>query len=210
MTTVTTIREMADQAKTWFRRALWDEDEEVSMERHSSVSADIPRITITAPAFHRLKRYIDLCQTEIAGLGKMRRLEDGSIEIYDIFSLPQRATPGSAVIESEVIADYMFRMIERGEDTSELGVWWHSHVEMGASWSGIDTAMANTFQSAEYLVGILGNRRHDFICRLDIYRPFRIWSERLPLRCPDLEKIDDDIRKEIKSHLSGEGDWHEK
>lgn len=171
----------------------------------ASIEFDQPRILIRSKPFQRLTRFIDLCPTEIVGLGKMRWLGT-DIEIYDIFTLPQSADPASAHIEPDAVAECVTKMVENDEPTEDLSVWWHSHVKGSSWWSSIDTNMAETFR-ADVLVGILGNQQHEFTCRLDIYKPIRVRLTDLPLICPENDLIDEEVIAEIKQNVRKIHGW---
>lgn len=169
------------------------------------VEMEVPKVHISREAMYKLQRYIDFCPIEIAGLGKSKNVGD-AIEVYDIFSLPQVATGGSAEIDIDTIAEYITGAVERGEPTEDIKVWWHSHVGFGAHWSGIDIRMANAF-STGYMVGILGNKQYDFVCRVDVYKPFRVTALDIPLNCPELERIDKAIQDEIEQNVRHGDGW---
>lgn len=199
MTTTTTIIKLLTLSQALFQRSLHNIPKGGQRHMAKVVMNAVPAVHITREAFHRLRRYITLCPTEIAGLGKMRRIGN-DVEIYEIFTLPQVATAGSAVIEPEAIANYLTRMAETEEPTEHLSVWWHSHADFGCHWSGVDMKMSDSF-STDFMVGILGNRQYQFTCRVDIYQPFRLEIVDLPLVCPEIEVIDEEIRAEINAHV---------
>lgn len=199
---------MITRAITKFRQVVCEISKEATREREegqmAKVEMDFPKILITKEAYYCLTRFIDLCPTEIVGLGLAHEVEEGVLEIYDIFILPQIASGASAVIDTDAIAEYVTEMALTGKPTQDLIVWWHSHAEMGSFWSRVDRQMADTFKTGS-MIGILGNHRHQFICRLDLYKPYRVRATDLSLSCPELEAIDLKIQGEIAQKVRNYG-----
>jgi hypothetical protein len=86
----------------------------------------IPRIFITAPAFERLKLYIDLCPFEVGGLGMVENRE-GDFFVTSISLIRQRASDADTQLDPEAVADHLLRILQEAGDLSAVRLWWHSH-----------------------------------------------------------------------------------
>jgi hypothetical protein len=138
-----------------------------------------PRILIAAPAFRRLQLYIDFCPFEVGGLGSVEAFGDDLL-VTSVFLIRQRATGSDVELDPQAIADHLLRILGEGKDPSSLRVWWHSHVEGSTLWSSTDEQAIEGMQ-IDRLVSIVGNKRHEFACRLDEFAPRRRTHDRLPL-----------------------------
>jgi hypothetical protein len=81
-------------------------------------------------------------------------------------------------------------------------VWWHSDAEAPILWSETDEQTIATLQ-IDQLVSIVGNKRREFGCRLDLFPPKRFALDRLPLlplpgQTPDYELS---LRGQISAEL---------
>lgn len=161
------------------------------------------RITITRKAFLKMKYYIEACPIELSGLGKVREYmaprvqrededdwsynflkwkkkeierpaEERVYEIYDIELLDNTATGTHATMSPETLARFMQKKMRKNQSIKDYKVWWHSHVDFDAFFSGIDTGTIEQSTEFPYLISIVGNKRGKFLCRFDTYSPERI------------------------------------
>ena len=171
------------------------------MEPREPERGRLPRVFIAAQALRRLKLYIDLCPFEVGGLGTVeRRGED--LLVADIFLIRQRASHSDTELDPQAVAEHLLRTIQEGKDPSSLRLWWHSHAEADITWSDTDENTIEAFQ-IEQLVSIVGNKRHEFGCRLDRFSPKRLTLDKLPL-IPAPDGLPDDeafLRKQIMAEL---------
>ncbi len=142
-------------------------------------SGGIPRIFISAQAFRRLKLYIDLCPFEVGGLGTVEPFGENLL-VADIVLLRQRASDSDTELDPQAVADHLLQILQAEGDLSALRLWWHSHAESDISWSKTDEKTIETLQ-IDQLVSIVGNKRHEFGCRLDQFSPKRLTLHALPL-----------------------------
>ncbi len=161
----------------------------------------IPRILIAAEAFQRLKLYIDLCPSEVGGLGTVGQLETDLL-VTSISLIGQRASDADTELDPEAVADHLLRILQQAGDLSAVRLWWHSHAEGQIFWSKIDE---ETIQSLHIdpLLSIVGNKRHEFRCRMDLFSPDRITLDSLPLLpLPnDRPAEPDSLRREVVAEL---------
>lgn len=162
-------------------------------------------IFITPFAFQKLKLYIELCPAEISGLGVVEPSGDQFI-VTDVFILPQRVTASDTELNPEHLCDFLSHYIAQGRDPASLRVWWHSHGENDLYWSVTDHDTIEAFPG-EYIISIVGNKKGEFLCRLDVSSPSREAFEGLNLvpleeqrmESPyDLETLRQTIQREIR------------
>jgi len=137
------------------------------------------RILIIPSALAKLKLYISLSPTEVSGLGRMEVSKEGPI-IADVFLLPQTSSASETELDPEDLLAFLSRLVQEGQDPSPFKVWWHSHGDLDLEWSAVDEATIETFGS-DVLVSVVGNRRGEFRCRLDLFQPARKVLDGLPL-----------------------------
>ncbi|MBI3989790.1 MAG: hypothetical protein HY347_09255 [candidate division NC10 bacterium] len=137
------------------------------------------RILIAPSALAKLKGYIALSPMEVSGLGRMEVSQEGPI-ITDVFLLPQTSSWSETELDPEALLAFLEQLVAEGQDPAAFTVWWHSHGDLELEWSEVDEATIETFGS-EALVSVVGNRRGEFRCRLDLFQPERKVLDSLPL-----------------------------
>ena len=92
------------------------------------------------------KKVIDYAQasydefkSEIGGFMVAEIDKDGDYIISKPEILEQTVTGGTTEMDKVAVADYYVKAcMEHGKDVRFI--WWHSHADMGAFWSGTDTS----------------------------------------------------------------------
>jgi hypothetical protein len=158
-----------------------------------------PDITIKDDVYRRLKAYADLCDNEISALGSVR-IEENRILIEDVFLFDQVVTGSSTDISTTAIANFITDYIKKGKDPSVLKFWWHSHARMGVFWSGTDTGTIDRF-SSDWMISMVSNKNGDIKVRVDVFEPFRMYMDDLPLLVEYDKSMNDAIRKEINQKV---------
>jgi len=171
------------------------------MEALGREQGKIPRVFIPPQALQRLKLYIELCPFEVGGLGTVEAFGEDLL-VADLFLIRQRASDSDTELDPQAVADHLLRTIQEGKDPSSLRLWWHSHAEADTTWSGTDEKTIEALQ-IEHLVSIVGNKRHEFRCRLDRFLPKRLTLDGLPLIPAADAKPDDEgsLRRQVMAEL---------
>ena len=149
------------------------------MDRAGPEQAKAPRVLIAPQALQRLKLYIDLCPFEVSGLGTVEPSREDLL-VTNLFLIRQRASDSDTELDPQAVAEYLLQTVREGKDPAALRVWWHSHAEADVTWSDTDERTIAGLQ-IEQLVSIVGNKRHQFRCRLDHFSPRRVTADGLPL-----------------------------
>jgi hypothetical protein len=111
---------------------------------------------------------------EINGFGYIDRYGN-DFQLEDVFILKQTVSAGHAENEPEDISDHMTHLLQNGGDPGRIRFQWHSHVHMGAYFSGVDTGNIDRY-NGEWMLSLVANKFGQFSARLDVYRPFRVWT----------------------------------
>lgn len=130
---------------------------------------------ITRWAEDKLWTFIDSVFTEIGGFGYIRKDDEGDLIWYETFVIPQIVS-GASVDYSDESLNYA---IDKAQKDGVLGqpdhhwMMWHSHANMGAYWSQTDEDdqidMMRRNAGLPHLFSFVGNRKHEYKMRLDIF-----------------------------------------
>lgn len=132
-------------------------------------------VTLTSDVWERMKAYVDLCNEEISGLGKVERDGD-NFRIVDIALFEQTVSAAHSDITAEALAKFQVELIRKNESLEDWNFWWHSHAKMGVFFSGTDTGTIDSSTEFKYLVSLVTNHKHEFTARVDIYEPVRMYK----------------------------------
>lgn len=83
-----------------------------------------------------IKYIVDKCDKEVSGIGIVEVI-NGQLVVTRQFLLEQEVGPAHTDLDAAAIAKIEFSLLQQGIDAM-LCFWWHSHVNMGAFWSGQD------------------------------------------------------------------------
>lgn len=117
-----------------------------------------PVITICPVAEGMIREWVDLCDKEISGLGKVIQRPDGSLHVSKVYLLEQEVTSVETELDDEAVATLLY---ETRMDEGEMTFWWHSHVNMNTDWSGTDYDTMIQFGSKGALISAVYNKRGD-------------------------------------------------
>lgn len=133
-------------------------------------------------AYKKFRAYVNLMDYEISGFGKVHK-EGENLIVDDIRIFAQTVNGGhtenwATAQSGEGYRKFWDDLAVEGEDFSKWRLWWHSHVNMNASFSGTDdkTIDGYDFEQAEdnWLLSIVTNKQGKLFCQLDVYQPFRM------------------------------------
>ncbi|MBI4142969.1 hypothetical protein HY480_03790 [Candidatus Uhrbacteria bacterium] len=141
----------------------------------------IPTIEITEAALRKIYAYIHGFPLEISGFGRIAEVRPGVFRITDAFLVRQDHASGAHVTITEGFAEFCAAELTADRSIEDVRFWWHSHVDMEAFWSATDDGTASTI-GTDWLVSFVGNKRHEFRVRVDVYKPMHIVFDNLPLR----------------------------
>ncbi len=134
------------------------------------------KLYLTNYARKKLRYYVELCEDEISGFGKLDvKIIDGDryLVMTDLVIFKQVCTAAHSTIDDEALGKFLYEQTKAGEDLSKWKIWWHSHAKMDAFFSSIDTATIEKSTEFPYLVSLVSNHEGDIVARLDLFDPVR-------------------------------------
>lgn len=131
---------------------------------------------------NKIDLWVQMAKGEISGFGLARPLQKGVGFLVSKVFLPFQEC-GSADTEANPaqVAAFMAECLEKGIDTGEIRFWWHSHQHMGVFWSGTDTTQIDDFKADSFYLSAVFNKKGEVKARIDLYKPFRIAIDDVPL-----------------------------
>ncbi|HVX24569.1 MAG TPA: hypothetical protein VG992_04505 [Candidatus Saccharimonadales bacterium] len=137
-----------------------------------------PRVQIPATVWQKMMAYILNCPTEVNGFGYVEA-RGSTLVITDVFILDQVASAAHVETDQLALAAHMEVMRQAGREPSQLRFQWHSHVNMEAYFSGVDTGNIDEWLG-DWLISLVANKRGEYSCRLDVLRGLRVGVEVTP------------------------------
>lgn len=145
---------------------------------------------ITQFALHKIEYFTLLAPGEVSGLGIVEE-KAGEFKINDVYLFRQTNNAAYTEMHPEDIARFVGDIVRAGREDliSKFKFWWHSHAKIGVMWSGTDEETINTL-SDEYSFSLVTNKRKEYLVRCDIYKPFRITLNNVPLIVEEQEDLE--------------------
>jgi hypothetical protein len=168
-------------------------------ERTTALAAEGPVVEIVPAVFARLQAYVQESPGEISGFGLIC-VEDGNLVVDDIFIAPQHCSAASTAIADGDLDRFLSDLLERGGDPGRLHLYWHSHADMDVFWSDTDVhTLESAFPQAEWVLGLVTNRRGELKTCLYVYAPVPLRLYDLPVRL----HLGAELREQIRAEIAG-------
>ena len=137
------------------------------------------RVRIDADAMERIWHWTDLAAGEFSCLGTVT--DDvivGDVQLFD-----QICTAASTELDQEALAKFLVTH----QQPERVRAWIHSHGRLGVFWSQQDEACIDGLANEACLISIVVNKKREWKARIDVWQPFRLTFDDLPLeiRLPD-------------------------
>jgi hypothetical protein len=87
--------------------------------------------------------------------------------IEDVFILEQVNSGAFTSVNEEALSKFLVDVVRKGGNPENYNFWWHSHVNMGTFWSGVDDATAIRLSQGHELISIVFNKRGEMRARWD-------------------------------------------
>ena len=147
-------------------------------------------VFFTQETFNQVFAYVDSTGIEISGIGRVKREVVGNkiyFTVHEVFLLPQRNTSTTTHLDPEELSKFLIKRVQDNLPVKDIKLWWHSHVNMAAFWSGTDNACCDAFalegqETENWFLSIVVNKSRELRCRLDIYKPERVIVDDLPVK----------------------------
>ena len=161
------------------------------------------KLYLSPHAYRQITAYTALCDLEISGLGRATYDEkEEEFTLHEIVILSQEVTGGTTDLDEEAIAKWQYEKTKNGESLKEWCVWWHSHVNMQAFFSGRDVETIEKSNDYPFLVSLVSNKRDEHEARIDVFKPFKM-TEKLDVVLPVVvdSQYEEECAKEIKEKV---------
>jgi|GEM_PF-2941638 len=121
-----------------------------------------PKTTLWIPPriYNELMFYAWSVDAEVGGYGRLLfDFEQNDIHILELFLVKQEVHQTECNLKADGTAALYQELIDKGEPEKigDITLWWHSHKNMGASFSTIDDELMRTWPGS-YLVSLVINR----------------------------------------------------
>ena len=131
-----------------------------------------PLVYIAEPDWTKLLNYaqcsFDEMQSEIGGMAEMVPDKDGDMWIKRPTILKQEVSSASCDLDELALAQY-YATVAKKYGTSDF-LWWHSHADMSAFWSGTDkSTIAENKGKSKHTWSLVINIKGDYIMQLDVF-----------------------------------------
>lgn len=136
----------------------------------------------------RIHGYVMSVDSEIAGMGKVR-VEGDEIIVEEVMIYEQTVTGATADLSPQAIAKWQTELVRAGKSPKNWKLWWHSHDNMPAFFSKRDTDTIDGQTEGDWLLSLVVNKRKEREARLDMYRPFRMYMDKLDIEIEGAEKV---------------------
>ena len=160
------------------------------------------KIYFQRKAYQKFRYFIEECETEISGFGKVVKYGD-KLVITDVEIFKQKVSGAHSDMDDEALAAFLFEKTKAKESLAQWRVWWHSHATMGVFFSGTDTGTIDGSTEFPWLISVVGNHDGDIKARIDVFDPIRCTED---LEVEVLEEEDEELKalciKEIKEKVS--------
>lgn len=144
-------------------------------------------VFIESEAWAKLRHWVKLAgQDEVSCLGLIDEVKnEGRITallVSEIYLLDQKVSGADVELNDKAVANLMIQLAAEGINTSQLKCWIHSHAGMKTFWSSTDEECCSLLANDSYSVSIVTNLRGDLLTRIDIYNPFRVTLNKVPIQ----------------------------
>ena len=161
-----------------------------------------PIVYVMPSAMYKMRYYIDNSENEIGWLGYVTK--DGSDYIIeDVFLLKQEVHAATTEILPDALGELAVELLkteEGKEKYNKLRMWGHSHVNMSTTPSGQDNSQMEEFDTTDFFIRLIGNKRGEWNVSIYDYTNNVIWYN-LDLRYYFEININDDELKKLRQSL---------
>ena len=156
-------------------------------------------IRITQSNWNKIQSYChsayEQFKSEIGGMAICVERGENEWEIIDPVILKQKVTATNTHLDKEELAKYYTKAHSIHKDTNYRFLWWHTHPNFTAKWSGTDLATIQECKNSDLSFSLVVNMEEEYQLTASIWKPIEIHKD-LDL---DIEKIAlEDVDKEVK------------
>ena len=169
------------------------------------------KLIIPLATYRKIMAYATICDLEISGFCEVEYNEARNAFIAgETYLLRQEVTGGSTHIDEEAISAFNLERIKAGA-TQLPRLWWHSHVNMEAFFSGIDEGTLKDLQNDSFIIALVVNKQKNMKAKAYVYsqtatnllgfqfeEKLQTEIDPLPIQIEfEYERIPDALKKEV-------------
>lgn len=163
-------------------------------------------VLVTVPVLEMLDAYVQEAEGEISGFGICEVTGD-RVTVVELVVPKQVCGMAETEIGETELVGMMSELVGRGVALETVRLWWHSHVNMSAFWSGTDdkTAKELARRCGGWMVSIVCNKRGERRVRVDAaVGPVTVTVDELPLlvTMPAGDSVREAVRREVAEKVS--------
>ena len=132
-------------------------------------------IYIEEKSWNKLLNYaksaVEEFSAEIGGMALLEQDDEGDWWITDPVILKQEVTGANCELDAEELSKYYTTHAMKDRDIRF--VWWHSHAEMKAFWSGTDISTMKSDQSSDWSIALVINVKGEYKLRINWISPVK-------------------------------------
>jgi hypothetical protein len=151
-------------------------------------------VQIDAEAMEAIRLWTDFATGEFSCLGVV----DDDLFIRSVHLFEQVCTDASTELDQAALAKFLATCPEPEKVRAHV----HSHGNLRTFWSKTDEETFEGLANESFLVSIVVNKARELRCRVDLFKPFRLTLDEVPVdvrvRCPALVA---DCRREFQAKV---------
>ena len=182
------------------------------MENHGMIQVpDFDPASVRRAVYIGRDAWSDMCHLteipdiEISWLGLVEETSFGPY-VREVILPKQTCSPVGTEMDQIDLAEVFHRLAKEGR-SHELLFWGHSHVEMSARFSGIDTKKMAEWggecreNDPDWFVNLVMNKRRELQCVVEFFKPLRLSIE-VPVYLGDPRKTMRRWREQIEAKMT--------
>jgi len=153
------------------------------------------------------KKVIDYAQAsydkfsaEIGGFMIMKKDKDGDYIISEPEILKQVVTGGTTEMDKEEVSDYYIKAAEKHGNDIRF-IWWHSHANMKAFWSGTDTSTMEEYKGSDWAAFLVVNIKGEHKFSVKMWNPIDVLED-VELNILGMKTVPKSITNEVEKLCS--------
>ena len=150
----------------------------------------------------QIKDFVELCDLEISGLGKISKYKDGFL-VEKVKLIEQTVSMANTNLDAEGLGKLYHEIIQEEGSLANWKLWWHSHASMPTFWSQTDEEAIEGFDNEtpnnNWFISTVFNHKMDWKARLDVFSPKHLTQNFTDLKI--IHIYSRNIREECKCQI---------
>lgn len=116
------------------------------------------KLVVPIALYNKIMFFVDNIHLEVSGFGKIV-FRNGDAIVTNVYLLEQEVSSAATDIDEKSLGKLMF---ESRADEGMLNLWWHSHVNMPAFFSGTDDATIKEIGAKGFCIALVVNKKREW------------------------------------------------